>query len=56
MKKRKCNNCNEEIKCLNYERYRKRCFRGKRFAKRKEGLCDIGKELSKTMKRNAKEN
>ena len=41
MEKRRCDNCNEEMKCSNYERHRKRCLRGKRFAKRKEGLCRI---------------
>ena len=41
MKKRKCNNCNEEMRESNYERHRERCLKGKRFYRRKEGLCSI---------------
>src|SRR5947209_14729008 len=41
MRKRKCNNCNEEMKCSNYKKHRKRCLKGKRFTKRKEGLCNV---------------
>src|ERR1044071_9395014 len=54
MKKRKCNNCNEEMKCSNYERHRKRCLRGKRFVKRKEGLCSICGNWKRTINEHEK--
>ena len=37
MKKRKCNNCNEEMRESNYKRHRERCLKGKRFYRRKNG-------------------
>jgi len=50
MRKRKCNNCNEEMKCSNYGKHKERCLKGKRFTKRKEGLCSICKNWKRAIK------
>ena len=46
MKKRKCNNCNEEMRELNYERYKERCLKRKKILQKKE---EIKKLLKKKM-------
>ncbi len=50
MRRRKCDNCNEEMKCSNYERHRERCQKGKRFTRKKEGLCGICKNCKRAIK------
>ena len=52
--KKKCENCKEEIKCSNYERHKERCFKGKRFTKRKEGLCSICNKWRRAIKNHEK--
>ena len=55
MRQRKCDNCNEEMKCSNYERHGERCQKRKKFTRKKEGLCDICKNWKRAIKDHEKE-